>query len=207
MKQVVSHTIKAAVRGNLQVVDGRFAWGLGLFHTLNNDDIINWKTAAYANHTYVDATFRSAPTLNSLYNPLNATPGINFTNVPRADPEGRRRALADAGAGGAVVVAASNLVLFGDEGQSERPAAGLCHARRPYLVRCHQARAAHAIVNNVLDRHFAAHVPVGWPKGALLIACRHGRRRLVCAAGGGSLRRSRAGRLGGRPHIDEPATG
>lgn len=65
----------------------------------------------------------------------------------------------------------------------------------------------YAIVNNVLDRHFAAHVPVGWPKGALLIACRHGRRRLVCAAGGGSLRRSRAGRLGGRPHIDEPATG
>ena len=96
----------------------------------------------YANHTYVDATFRSAPTLNSLYNPLNATPGINFTTLPRADPEGRRRALADAGAGGAVVVAASNLVLFGDEGQSERPAAGLCHARRPYLVRCHQARAA-----------------------------------------------------------------
>jgi len=46
MKQVVSHTIKAAVRGNLQVVDGRFTWGLGLFHTLNNDDIINWKTAA-----------------------------------------------------------------------------------------------------------------------------------------------------------------
>jgi len=42
LKQVVSHTIEAGVRGNFGASDrDRISWGFGVFHTENTDDIIN----------------------------------------------------------------------------------------------------------------------------------------------------------------------
>jgi iron complex outermembrane receptor protein len=114
LKQVVSHTIEAGVRGNFGASDrDRISWGLGVFHTGNTDDIINvasnvplrgffqnaggtlrqgvevkvnyqrqrWN--AYANYTFVDATYRDAITISSPNNPL-ADPDGNI-HVLRGD--------------------------------------------------------------------------------------------------------------------------
>ncbi len=99
LKQVVSHTFEAGLRGHYGLTQGRLDWTAGLFHTLNSDDIINVASPIvgheyfqnggntlrqgveadvsyqrdgwklYANYTYVDATFRSALTLSSPNNP------------------------------------------------------------------------------------------------------------------------------------------
>lgn len=119
LKQVVSHTIEAGLRGELsggaaatepmpvkapaKVVENgwKLRWGLSLFHTENTDDIINiassvvpnfgyfqnagttlrqgleakvdltWnRWTAYANYTFVDATYQSFLTINSPNNPM-----------------------------------------------------------------------------------------------------------------------------------------
>jgi iron complex outermembrane recepter protein len=115
LKQVVSHTIEAGIRGVVKspLHDDRLEWGLGLFHTLTSDDIINGYSTLigrsflqnggdtlrqgieakfnyhndrwllYATYNYVDATFQSALTLNSPNNPLNPMPGGNFATQVR----------------------------------------------------------------------------------------------------------------------------
>jgi iron complex outermembrane receptor protein len=99
LKQVVSHTFEAGLRGRYDIDKGLLRWTLGAFHTLNSDDIINvaspiighefFQNAGdtlrqgieadlsykrerwniYANFTYVDATFRNALLLSSPNNP------------------------------------------------------------------------------------------------------------------------------------------
>jgi iron complex outermembrane recepter protein len=115
LKQIVSHTFEVGVRGDVKsrYHDDHLEWGLSVFHTLNNDDIVNGystligrsfvenggdtlrqgieakisfrnaKWRFYANYSYVDATFQSTLTLNSPNNPLNPVPGKNFATVVR----------------------------------------------------------------------------------------------------------------------------
>jgi outer membrane receptor protein involved in Fe transport len=110
LKQVVAHTAEAGVRGSLDTSPGgaRLEWGLSLFHTLSNDDIINGYSPLigrsfvqnggatlrqggearlgfrddawrlFADYSYVDATFRSSLTIDSPNNPLNPSPGTSF---------------------------------------------------------------------------------------------------------------------------------
>ncbi len=144
LKQVVSHTIEAGLRGEISgggalagpapkmprkaepVGDNgwRLRWGIGVFHTENTDDIINVASAvvqnfgyfqnagttlrqgveakvdlswnrwtAYANYTFVDATYQSNLTLSSPRNPLatvdpvlgsivNVVPGNHIPGIP-----------------------------------------------------------------------------------------------------------------------------
>ncbi len=111
LKQVVSHTIEAGLRGHLDVDKGVLTWGIGAFHTLNVDDIINVASPipgheyfqnggdtlrrgieaslnykldrwnVYANYTLVDATFRDPLTLSSPNNPFADDNG-NISVVP-----------------------------------------------------------------------------------------------------------------------------
>jgi len=114
LKQIVSHTAEAGLRGDVKSsTPDRLEWGMGFFHTLSTDDIINGystligrsflqnggdtlrqggeakisyrndKWLLYANYFYVDATFQSALTLNSPNNPLNPSPGSNFLTQVR----------------------------------------------------------------------------------------------------------------------------
>jgi outer membrane receptor protein involved in Fe transport len=101
LKQVVSHTWEAGLRGNSGRLDngGKVDWTLGVFRTLNTNDIINvasditgrgffqnagdtlrqgieasvsYRTARlylFANYAFVDATFRDDLLLNSPNNP------------------------------------------------------------------------------------------------------------------------------------------
>jgi outer membrane receptor protein involved in Fe transport len=101
LKQVVSHTWEAGFRGNSDRLStgGKVDWSLGVFRTLNTNDIINvasdisgrgffqnagdtlrqgveasvsYRTARlylFANYAFVDATFRDSLLLNSPNNP------------------------------------------------------------------------------------------------------------------------------------------
>jgi len=119
LKQVVSHTFEVGVRGGFghDLKTGILTWGVGAFHTLSDDDIIQvtsplgvnnfgyfqnagqtlrqgfeakvdyrqerWN--AYANYTFVDATYQSYNTLSSPGNPNALTSpdndDVSFVNV------------------------------------------------------------------------------------------------------------------------------
>jgi iron complex outermembrane receptor protein len=114
LKQVVSHTIEAGLRGSFgnDAKTGRLTWGLGAFRTESTDDIINVSSSvvqnfgyftnagqtlrqgveakldyrqdrwnAYANYTFVDATFQSAMTLQSPNNPASVKSGPNTGDI------------------------------------------------------------------------------------------------------------------------------
>ena len=100
LKQVVSHTLEAGIRGHYDIAKGLLNWSVGVYHALNTDDIINvaspiigheffqnggntlrqgieaqasykWdRWNVYANFTSVDATFQNALTLSSPFNPF-----------------------------------------------------------------------------------------------------------------------------------------
>jgi iron complex outermembrane receptor protein len=108
LKQVVSHTFEAGLRGHFDVGGGLFNWVVGGYHTLNTDDIIavaspipgheffqnagntlrqgieaqasyKWdRWNVYANFTSVDATFQNALTLSSPFNPFANAAGNIF---------------------------------------------------------------------------------------------------------------------------------
>jgi iron complex outermembrane recepter protein len=119
LKQVVAHTVEGGLRGHLDIAGGAFNWNAGVYRTLNVNDILSvaspipgreffqnggntlrqgveaaasykldrWN--AYANFTYVDATFRDALTLSSPNNPfadgngnISVTPGDHLTGIP-----------------------------------------------------------------------------------------------------------------------------
>jgi iron complex outermembrane receptor protein len=111
LKQVVSHTFEAGLRGRFDIAKGQLSWSAGAFHALNSNDIINvaspipgheyfqnggdtlrqgieanasytWdRWNVYANYTYVDATFRTPLTLSSPFNPFADANG-NISVVP-----------------------------------------------------------------------------------------------------------------------------
>ena len=108
LKQVVSHTFEAGLRGRFDIGGGLLNWTVGVYHTLNTDDIINvaspipgheyfqnggdtlrqgveaqasyaWdRWNVYANYTYVDAVFLNALTLSSPFNPYANAAGNIF---------------------------------------------------------------------------------------------------------------------------------
>ena len=119
LQQVVSHTFEAGLRGRFDPGKGQLTWTVGAYHTLNSNDIINvaspipgheyfqnggdtlrqgieanatykWdRWNVYANYTYVDATFLSALTLSSPFNPyadasgnIFVAPGDHLTGIP-----------------------------------------------------------------------------------------------------------------------------
>ncbi|MGN6572000.1 MAG: TonB-dependent receptor [Pseudolabrys sp.] len=118
LKQVVATTYEAGLRGTFNLA-GTWQWNLGAWRSTNKDDIINvasqvsgfgyflnaattrrqgieaglkYKTGrweAYANYTYVDATFQTALTLASPNNPaadaggnIFVSPGDRIPSIP-----------------------------------------------------------------------------------------------------------------------------
>jgi iron complex outermembrane recepter protein len=108
LKQVVTYTFEAGLRGQFNVAQGLMNWTVGGYHALNTNDIINvaspiighefFQNAGntlregieanlnykqdrwniYANYTYVDATFQNALTLQSPFNPFADANGNIF---------------------------------------------------------------------------------------------------------------------------------
>jgi iron complex outermembrane receptor protein len=122
LKQVISHTYEAGLRGNLgtDAKTGRLAWGVGVFQIGTRDDIINVASAlvpmfgyfqnaaktrrqgiearvnydldrwhAYANYTFIDATYQTPMVLQSPNNPaadvdgnIQVLPGDHIPGLP-----------------------------------------------------------------------------------------------------------------------------
>ena len=108
LKQVVSHTFEAGLRGSFAVATGQLNWNIDAYYARNTDDIINvaspiigheffqnggdtlrrgveanatyrWdRWNIYANFTSVDATFQNALTLSSPFNPFANANGLIF---------------------------------------------------------------------------------------------------------------------------------
>jgi iron complex outermembrane receptor protein len=123
LKQVVTHTFEAGLRG--WEIGQKLKWNIGVYRTISDDDIINvtsqisgfgyflnaaktrrqgieagatykdTRWSAYANYTFVDATFQTALTLPSPFNPAADVNGNIFVvsgdHIP-ATPQHRFKA-------------------------------------------------------------------------------------------------------------------
>jgi iron complex outermembrane recepter protein len=202
LKQVVSHTVEAGIRGGWgkDARTGLLSWSLGVFHTLSDDDIIEvasplgvnnfgffqnagktlrqgieakvnyrfdrWN--AYANFTYVDATYQSAITLFSPNNPnaltdpnnddvqfVNVKPGDHIPGIPAARfKAGAEYAVTDAWKVGADLnFVGSQYLVHDDTNQSPKvPAYAVLNLHTSYHITPNIE--LFGLVNNVLNQHY-----------------------------------------------------
>jgi iron complex outermembrane recepter protein len=202
LRQVVSHTIEAGLRGGFgrDARNGLLSWSLGAFRTLSDDDIIQvtsplgvnnfgffqnagqtlrqgieakldyryqrWN--AYANYTYVDATYRSAITLSSPNNPYALTDpnndDVQFVNVKPGDhipgiPAHRFKAGVEYAATDAWKIGAdlnmvgSQYLVHDDTNQSPKvPAYTVLNLHTSYQITPNIE--VFGLINNVLNQHY-----------------------------------------------------
>ena len=202
LRQVVSHTWEAGLRGRVSVLDGALTWNAGLFSTNVDDDIFGVATSlsagyfrnisgtrrqgaefglrysarhftAWANYSYVDATFRSALLLPSPSNPfhdaagnIQAHSGDHLPGVPRsrlkvgADfdlPHGWR-------VGGSFSIVGDQYYR-GDESNQLAPLPGYAVVTLHAAVDLSRRLTLFATVNNVLNAKYATFGALGDPTG------------------------------------------
>jgi iron complex outermembrane receptor protein len=197
LKQVVSHTYEAGLRGNLAAggPKGEFTWSLGIFRTETDDDIINVASAAvpmfgyfqnaaktlrqgvetkiafktdrwnaYANYTFVDATYQTALTLSSPDNPAADANGNIFVvpgdHIP-AIPAHRFKAGAEYDVteawkiGADLNVTGSQYLIHDDANQNPAvPAYWVVNLHSSYQVR--KNVEVFALVNNLFNQRYYA---------------------------------------------------
>ena len=197
LKQVVSHTYEAGLRGSFgtSVQTGQLTWGLGLFRTETTDDILNVASAvvpmfgyfqnagktlrqgieaklayrwdrwnAYANYTFIDATYQSPLILSSANNPaanangnIFVTPGDHIPAIPAYRfKAGAEYAITDAWKAGADVnVVGSQYLIHDDANQNPKvPAYAVLNLHTSYQIT--KNVEVFALVNNVLNQHYYA---------------------------------------------------
>ena len=197
LKQVVSHTIEAGLRGNLALggPKGQLTWSLGVFHTETDDDIINvastvvpmfgyfqnaaktlrqgveakvaYKTErwnAYANYTFVDATYQSSLTISSPDNPaadasgnIFVTPGDHIPAIPaHRFKAGAEYDITEAWKLGADLnVTGSQYLIHDDANQNPQvPAYWVVNLHSSYQV--NKSVEVFGLVNNLFNQHYYA---------------------------------------------------
>jgi iron complex outermembrane recepter protein len=200
LNQVVSKTFELGLRGQLANwgQTQNLQWTAGLFHALNEDDIIavaaptsgrgyfqnagntlrqgieaglrytDNRLMAYANYALVSATFRTPLEIASPDNPAavpcTGDPGETCVNVQKGDripgiPEHRFKTgfeywLTKKWKFGADLVAASNQVYFGDEGNdnSKLPGYAKVDIHTSYDVTQHVQ--VYGLINNLFNSHY-----------------------------------------------------
>jgi iron complex outermembrane receptor protein len=195
LKQVVSHTYEAGLRGGFgtSVQTGQLTWGLGLFRTETTDDILNVASAvvpmfgyfqnagktlrqgieaklayrwdrwnAYANYTFIDATYQSSLILSSANNPAaNANgnifvfPGDHIPAIPAYRfKAGAEYAVTDAWKFGADVYAVGSQYLIHDDANQNPkvPAYAVLNLHTSYQIT--KNVEVFALVNNLLNQHY-----------------------------------------------------
>jgi iron complex outermembrane recepter protein len=194
LKQVVSHTYEAGLRGRVELGEGngRVNWSLGLFRTGNTDDIINiaspiaghgffqngGKTrregveasasykqerwTAYANYTFIDATFQSRLTLSSPNNPaadangnIFVVPGDRIPAVPQHRfKAGAEYAVTEPWKIGADLNVVGSQYLVGDQSNQNPkvPAYWVVNLHTSYQVFKHVE--LFGLVQNLFDRRY-----------------------------------------------------
>jgi iron complex outermembrane receptor protein len=195
LKQVVSHTVEAGLRGGLGagVKTGQLTWGLGVFRTESTDDIINVASSvvpnfgffqnagktlrqgieakldyrhdrwnAYANYTFIDATYQSALTLQSPNSPaadgngnIFVTPGDHIPGIPaHRFKAGVEYAITDAWKVGADLnVVGSQFLIHDDSNQNPKvPAYAVLNLHTSYQVTPNVE--VFGLINNALNQHY-----------------------------------------------------
>jgi iron complex outermembrane recepter protein len=194
LKQVVSHTYEAGLRGRVDLGEdhGRLNWSLGVFRTGNTDDIINiaspiaghgffqngGKTlrqgleasasykqdrwTAYANYTFIDATFQSRLTLSSPNNPaadadgnIFVVPGDRIPAVPQHRfKAGAEYAVTEPWKIGADLNVVGSQYLVGDQSNQNPkvPAYWVVNLHTSYQVSKHVE--VFGLVQNLFDRRY-----------------------------------------------------
>jgi iron complex outermembrane receptor protein len=197
LKQVVARTVEAGLRENFGLGSAKdeLRWNVGVFRTLNTDDIINvastivlgqgyflnagdtqrqgleagvsYKSApwnAYANYTFIDATFQSPLTLSSPNNPATNTNGNIFVtpgdHIP-ATPQHRFKAgleyaVIDAWKLGVDINVVGSQYLIGDESNQNPkvPPYAVVNLHGSYQVT--KNVEAFAQVQNLFNQHYYA---------------------------------------------------
>ena len=197
LRQVVSHTYEAGLRGSLGAdpKKGQLTWGLGVFRTETTDDIINIASAAvpmfgyfqnaaetlrqgieakvaykwdrwsaYANYTFVDATYRTALTISSPNDPaadangnIFVMPGDHIPAIPaHRFKAGAEYAIADAWKIGADLnVTGSQYLIHDDSNQNPKvPAYTVVNLHGSYQAT--KNIEVFGMVNNLFNQHYYA---------------------------------------------------
>jgi len=197
LRQVVSRTVEAGLRGNFGVNErDRLTWGFGVFHTENTDDILNVASAAvpmfgffqnagttlrqgieakvnyrhdrwtaYANYTFVDATYRDAITLSSPNNPaanpatgtIQVSPGDHIPGIPaHRFKAGAEYNVTDRWKVGADLnVIGSQYLIHDDSNQNPKvPAYWVVNLHASYRI--DKTFEVFGLINNVFNQHYYA---------------------------------------------------
>jgi iron complex outermembrane receptor protein len=196
LKQVVSHTVEAGLRGSFgnDAKTGKLTWGLGAFRTESTDDIINVSSSvvqnfgyftnagetlrqgieakldyrqdrwnAYANYTFVDATFQSAMTLQSPNNPASdpvtgdifVTPGNRIPGIPaHRFKAGAEYNVTDAWKIGADLNVVGSQFMIGDQSNQNAkvPPYAVLNLHTSYQLTPNVE--LFGVINNALDQHY-----------------------------------------------------
>lgn len=195
LKQVVSRTLEAGLRGNFDISllgSGKINWNAGVFRTNNQDDILSVpsivaghgyfqnagdtrrqgietgisytgeRLTAYANYTFLDATFRSTIQLASPFNPfadangkITVTPGDRLPSTPRNRVKiGAEYALTDKWKLGADASFVGSSYLRGDEINvlPQLSAYQVVNLHTSYQLDKHVQ--VYGMVENLLNRHY-----------------------------------------------------
>ena len=197
LKQVVSHTYEAGLRGRFGGggQKGQLTWGLGVFRTETTDDIINIASAAvpmfgyfqnaaktlrqgveakvayqwgrwnaYANYTFVDATYQNALTISSPNDPaadlsgnIFVTPGDHIPAIPaHRFKAGVEYAVTDAWKFGADLnVTGSQYLIHDDSNQNPKvPAYAVVNVHGSYQAT--KNIEVFGMVNNLFNQRYYA---------------------------------------------------
>ncbi len=196
LKQVVSHTYEAGLRGSFGASDktGRLTWGLGVFRTSLTDDIINvastvpmfgyfqniqkdlregieaklnYRVArwnAYANYTYVDATYQTNVLLSSPNNPfadangnIMVTPGDHIPAVPaHRFKAGAEYNITDAWKFGADVNMVGSQYLIHDDANQNPQVSPYAVVNLHTSYQVNKYIEVFGLVNNLFNTHYYA---------------------------------------------------
>lgn len=200
LNQVVSQTFELGLRGKMASWGNtqNLEWTAGLFHALNNDDIIavasptsgrgyfqnagdtlrqgvelglrytDKRLMMYANYALVSATFESYLELSSPDNPAavpcSADPTVTCVNVQPGDrmpgiPLHRFKAgfeywMTPKWKFGADLVAASNQIYYGDEGNDNTPLAGYATVDLHSSYDVTENIQIYGLINNLFNSHY-----------------------------------------------------
>jgi iron complex outermembrane recepter protein len=195
LKQVVSHTVEGGVRGSFgtDAKAGLMTWGLGVFHTQSDDDIISVSSAvvpnfgyftnaaktlrqgveakldwrqdrwnAYANYTFIDATYQTAMTLQSPNSPfangngdIFVTPGDHIPGIPaHRFKAGVDYAVTDAWKVGADLnLVGSQYLIHDDSNQAQKvPPYAVVNLHTSYQLIPNVE--LFGLINNALNQHY-----------------------------------------------------
>jgi len=203
LKQVIAHTSELGLRGrSTSEESGRLSWNASVFRTDLADDIYGVATSvstgffqnigstrrqgvetglnyqgehwtAYAQYSYIDATFRSPLTLNSPSNPFQDANGD--IHVLRGDrlpgiPKNRFKAGADYSVSskwsiGASIVRVSDQFYHGDESNQNPPLPGYTVVSLRSSYRVGKQLELFANIQNLFDERYASYGLFGDPTG------------------------------------------